>query len=123
MGVSVVGEDVTPIGRQEYSVIVDKVIKSGADGLFVVTTGSDTITLLKQAGQVRLPGRLKIFGTGFLDDDAAMAVGPDVVGVNTVARYHFSYDTPGNKAFVAAYRVRYTEWSNAYAANACDGFI
>ena len=121
MGVSVVGEDFAPIGSQDYSVIVDKVIKSGADGLFVVTTGSDTITLLKQAGQVRLPGRLKIFGTGFLDDDAAMAVGPDVVGVNTVARYHFSYDTPANKAFVEAYRKKYNEWPNAYAGHAYDG--
>ena len=81
----------------------------------------DTITLLKQAGQVNLPSKIRIFGTGFLDDDAAMAVGPDVVGVNTVARYHFSFDTPQNKRFVEAYRKKYNEWPNAYAGHAFDG--
>ena len=121
MGVKVAGEDFAAIGSQDYSVIIDKVAKSGADGLFIVTTGADTITLLKQAGQVKLGSKVKIFGTGFLDDDAAMAVGPDVVGVKTVARYHFSYDTPANKAFVEAYRKKYDEWPNAYAGHAFDG--
>lgn len=121
MGVAVAGEDFAPIGSQDYSVIIDKVIKSGADGLFVVTTGADTITLLKQAGQVKLPARVRIFGTGFLDDDAAQAVGPDVVGVNSVARYHFTHDTPANRKFVDAYRKKYNEWPNAYAGHAYDG--
>lgn len=121
MGVKVAGEDFAAIGSQDYSVIIDKIAKSGADGVFVVTTGADTITLLKQAGQVKLGSKVKIFGTGFLDDDAAMAVGPDVVGVKTVARYHFSYDTPANKKFVEAYRKKYNEWPNAYAGHAYDG--
>lgn len=121
LGATVVGEDFTPIGSQDYSVIIDKVIKSGADGMYVVTTGADTITLLKQAGQVKLPTKVKIFGTGFLDDDAAMAVGPEVVGVNTVARYHFTFDTPANRRFVEAYRKKYNEWPNAYAGHAFDG--
>jgi ABC-type branched-subunit amino acid transport system substrate-binding protein len=121
MGVAVAGEDFAPIGNQDYSIIIDKIAKSGADGLFVTMTGADTITFLKQAGQVKLNDRVPIFGTGFLDDDAANAVGPDVVGVNTVARYHFSYDTPENKAFVEAYRKKYNEWPNAYAGHAYDG--
>lgn len=121
LGVSVAGEDFAAIGSQDYSVIIDKIAKSGAQGVFVVTTGADTITFLKQAGQVKLGSKTKIFGTGFLDDDAAMAVGPDVVGVKTVARYHFSYDTPANKKFVEAYRKKYNEWPNAYAGHAYDG--
>lgn len=121
LGVAVVGEDFAPIGNQDYSIIIDKVAKSGAQGLFVTMTGADTITFLKQAGQVKLNDRVPIFGTGFLDDDAANAIGPDVVGVNTVARYHFSYDTPENKAFVEAYRKKFNEWPNAYAGHAYDG--
>ena len=121
LGVGTAGEDFAPIGSQDYSIIIDKISKSGADGVFVVTTGADTITFLKQAGQVKLNSRIPIFGTGFLDDDAAAAVGPDVVGVKTVARYHFSYDTPANKRFVEAYRKKYNEWPNAYAGHAYDG--
>jgi branched-chain amino acid transport system substrate-binding protein len=121
LGVAAVGEDFAPIGNQDYSIIIDKIAKSGADGLFVTMTGADTITFLKQAGQVKLNSSVPIFGTGFLDDDAANAVGPAVVGVNTVARYHFSYDTPENRAFVEAYRKKYNEWPNAYAGHAYDG--
>lgn len=121
LGVAAAGEDFAPIGNQDYSIIIDKIAKSGADGLFVTMTGADTITFLKQAGQVKLNSSVPIFGTGFLDDDAANAVGPAVVGVNTVARYHFSYDTPENKAFVEAYRKKYNEWPNAYAGHAYDG--
>lgn len=121
LGVAAAGEDFAPIGNQDYSIIIDKIAKSGADGLFVTMTGADTITFLKQAGQVKLNSSVPIFGTGFLDDDAANAVGPAVVGVNTVARYHFSYDTPQNKAFVEAYRKKYNEWPNAYAGHAYDG--
>lgn len=121
LGVTVAGEDFAPIGNQDFSIIIDKVAKSGAQGLFVTMTGADTITFLKQAGQVKLNDRVPIFGTGFLDDDAANAIGPDVVGVNTVARYHFSYDTPENKAFVEAYRKKFNEWPNAYAGHAYDG--
>jgi len=121
LGVTVAGEDFAPIGSQDYSIIIDKIAKSGAQGVLVITTGSDTITFLKQAGQVKLSSRVQIFGTGFLDDDAAVAVGPDVVGVKTVARYHFSYDTPTNRKFVDAYRKKYNEWPNAYAGHAYDG--
>jgi len=123
LGVKSAGEDFAPIGSQDYSIIIDKIGKSGADGVFVVTTGADTITFLKQAGQVKLNSRIPIFGTGFLDDDTAAAVGPDVVGVKTVARYHFSYDTPTNKRFVEAYRKRYNEYPNAYAGHAYDGLM
>ena len=66
--------DFAPIGNQDYSIIIDK-IAVGADGLFVTRTGADTITFLKQAGQVKLNSSVPI-GTGFLDDDAANAVGP-----------------------------------------------
>ena len=60
IGVQSAGEDFAPIGSQDYSIIIDKISKSGADGVFVVTTGSDTITFLKQAGQVRLNSRIPI---------------------------------------------------------------
>ena len=41
MGVTVAGEDFAAIGSQDYSVIIDKVAKSGAQGLFIVTGSFD----------------------------------------------------------------------------------
>lgn len=121
MGVSVLGLDYVPLGSQDYAVVIEKIVKSGAEGVMVGISGADAITFLKQAGQVKLASKVKIFGVGFLDDDVATAVGPDSVGVKTVARYHFSFDTAANKKFVATYRKKYNEWPNAYAGHAYDG--
>ena len=120
IGVKILGVDFTPIGNQDYSLVIDKVAKSGADGVLVVTAGADSSTFLKQAGQVKLGSKVKIFGVGF-DDNDAMAVGKDIAGVNSVARYHFSYDTPANRKFVEAYRKKYNEYPDAMAGNAYDG--
>lgn len=120
IGVKILGVDFTPIGNQDYSLVIDKVAKSGADGVLVVTAGADSSTFLKQAGQVKLGSKVKIFGVGF-DDNDAMAVGKDIVGVNSVARYHFSYDNPANRKFVEAYRKKYNEYPDAMAGNAYDG--
>lgn len=120
IGVKILGVDFTPIGNQDYSLVIDKVAKSGADGVLVVTAGADSSTFLKQAGQVNLGAKVKIFGVGF-DDNDALAVGKDIVGVNSVARYHFSYDTSANRQFVEAYRKKYNAYPDAMAGNAYDG--
>ncbi len=120
IGVNILGVDFTPIGNPDYSLVIDKVAKSGAEGVLVVTAGADSSTFLKQAGQVKLGSKVKIFGVGFDDNDAA-AVGKDIAGVNSVARYHFSYDTPANRKFVEAYRKKYNEYPDAMAGNAYDG--
>lgn len=120
IGVKISGIDFTPIGNQDYSLVIDKVLKSGVDGVLVVTAGADSSTFLKQAGQLKLGSKVKIFGVGFDDNDAA-AVGKDIAGVQSVARYHFTYDTPANRRFVEAYRKRYNEFPDSMAGNAYDG--
>ncbi len=120
IGVKILGVDFTPLGTPDYSLVINKVAQSGADGVLLVTAGADSSTFLKQAGQVSLARKLKIFGVGFDDNDAA-AVGKDIVGVQSVARYHFSYDTPANRKFVEAYRKKFNEYPDAMAGNAYDG--
>lgn len=120
-GVTIIGQDFIANGSQDYSLIIDKVAKSGAEGLFVATGGADTITLLKQAGDVKLANKAKIFGVGILDDDVVTAVGPALIGVSSVARYHHSINSNANKKFVEAYRKKYNELPNAYAGHAFDG--
>lgn len=121
LGVSVVGQDFNANGSQDFSLIVDKVAKSGAEATFVAMGGADTITLLRQAGQVRLGEKTKIFGVGILDDDILAAAGPQAAGVTSVVRYHYSISTPANRKFVEAYRQKYNELPNTYAGHAYDG--
>jgi branched-chain amino acid transport system substrate-binding protein len=121
VGIEIVGNDYAPLGNRDYSVIVDKMAKSDADGIAVMVTGNDAVTFLKQSGQVGLNKTKVQFGPVLQDETLAAAVGPAAVGVYSGVRYHFSVDNPANKKFVEAYRAKYNEWPSSFAGEAYDG--
>ena len=120
-GIAIVGNDYAPLGNRAYSVIVDKMAKSDADGIAVIVTGNDAVTFLKQSGQVGLNKIKTQFGPVLQDETLAAAVGPAAVGVYSGVRYHFTVDNPANKKFVEAYRAKYNEWPSSFAGEAYDG--
>ncbi|MET4119858.1 ABC-type branched-subunit amino acid transport system substrate-binding protein [Bradyrhizobium sp. JR1.5] len=120
-GIEIVGNDYAPLGNRDYSVIVDKMAKSDADGIAVIVTGNDAVTFLKQSGQVGLNKSKVQFGPVLQDETLAAGVGPASVGVYSGVRYHFSVDNPANKKFVEAYRAKYNEWPSSFAGEAYDG--
>ncbi|MZR32374.1 ABC transporter substrate-binding protein [Sneathiella litorea] len=120
-GVEIVGIDYPPLGNRDYSVIIDKISKTDADGVILIVTGSDGVTFLKQAGQAGLGKNKVLFGPVLQDEVLAAAVGPDAVGAASGVRYHYSLDNPANKAFVEAYRAKYNEWPDSFAGEAFDG--
>ncbi len=121
VGLEIVGNDYAPLGNRDYSVIVDKMAKSDADGIAVMVTGNDAVTFLKQSGQVGLNKTKVQFGPVLQDETLAAAVGPAAVGVYSGVRYHFTVDNPANKKFVEAYRAKYNEWPSSFAGEAYDG--
>jgi branched-chain amino acid transport system substrate-binding protein len=120
-GIEAIGVDYPPLGNRDFSVIVDKMAKSEADGIVAIITGNDGVTFVKQAGQVGLGKNKVIFGPVLQDDSFAAATGPAALGVYTGVRYHFSVDNPANKKFVEAYRAKYNDWPSAFAGEAYDG--
>lgn len=120
-GVEIVGNDYAPLGNRDFSVIIDKMAKSDADGIVVVATGNDGITFVKQAGQVELGKDRVIFGPVLQDDIFAAATGPAALGVNSGVRYHYSLDNPTNNAFVKGYQDTHDALPSAFAGEAYDG--
>ncbi|MDF1486070.1 ABC transporter substrate-binding protein [Ramlibacter sp. H39-3-26] len=120
-GVEIVGADFAPLGNRDYSSIVDKIARSNADGVALFMTGSDAVTMVKQAGQVNLGASRAIFGPVIADETMAAGVGPASIGVQSGVRYHFSVDSPANRAFVEAYRKKYNEFPSSAAGEAYDG--
>jgi branched-chain amino acid transport system substrate-binding protein len=121
-GIAVVGMDFTPIGTKDYAILLDKALKSGADGLALIVVGGDTVTSLKQGGDIGLPSKMKVMGTMLMDETQGQAVGPaGALGVHSTLRYHFTQDTPRNRKFVAAYKAKYGELPSQYAGEAYDG--
>ncbi len=120
-GVQIAGEDFPPLGSKDYSVIIDKVLKSGADTVVVVAAGNDAIGFVKQSHEVGLGKKVKIMGPVLLDDTLARAVGPGAEGVMSAQRYHASLQNPSNQKFVEAYRKKYGEPPDWVAGEAYDG--
>ncbi|NMM38244.1 MAG: ABC transporter substrate-binding protein [Glaciimonas sp.] len=120
-GIEIVGADFPPFGNRDYSSIVDKIARSNADGVALFMTGSDSVTMLKQAGQVNLGKTRKIFGPVTADETMAAGVGPSSIGVNSGVRYHYSQDNAANRKFVEAYRKKYNEFPSSAAGEAYDG--
>lgn len=121
LGIKVVGRDYPPLNASDYSVIVDKIARSGADAAFVYIGGNPGIAFVKQAGQVNLGAKVKIFGPVLMNETTAVAAGPGAVGVYSGTRYHFTIDNPNNKAFVEAFRKKYNKYPDENAGEAYDG--
>lgn len=121
LGMTIVGNDFAPLGNRDFSVIIDKIAKTDADGVAVVVTGNDAVTFLKQSGQVGL-GKSKVqFGPVLQDETLAAAVGPAAVGTYSGVRYHFTAESPANKNFVEKYRAKFGDWPSSFAGEAYDG--
>jgi branched-chain amino acid transport system substrate-binding protein len=120
-GITVVGEEFHPTPNRDFSILLNKALQSGADSLYTVSQGNDAITLLKQAAEVGLKERMKLFGPGVLDDVIMKAVGAAGIGVGSTIRYHWSEDFPANRAFVELYRRKFGEVPSGNAGDAYDG--
>ena len=121
-GIEIVGADFPPLGNRDYSSILDKVARSNADGVALFMSGSDSVTTIKQAGQINLGASRTIFGPPLADATVAAGAGAAGVGVYSAVRYDFSLDNAANKAFVEAYRKKYDgEFPSSAAGEAYDG--
>jgi branched-chain amino acid transport system substrate-binding protein len=117
-GVQIAGEDFPPMGSKDYSIIVDKALRSGADAVVFVGAGNDAVGFLKQAHEVGLTKKAQILGPVLIDDTVAKAVGPASEGVMSALRYHASLDNAANKRFVEAYRKKFGELPDMVAGEA-----
>lgn len=120
-GIEIVGEEFHPTPNRDFSILINKAVQSGADALHAVSQGNDAATLLKQAAEVGLKDKMKLFGPGVVDEVIIKAVGAAGVGVGSTIRYHWSEDFPANHAFVERYRKKFGEYPSANAGDAYDG--
>ncbi|MHB8765820.1 MAG: ABC transporter substrate-binding protein [Deferrisomatales bacterium] len=119
-GVVVTGEDFPSLGSKDFTVIINKAVQSGADSICLTLFGNDSVIFLKQAAEVGLGSRLKIFGPVILDEISAKAVGEGSVGVLSAVRQHFSLDNAANRRFTDLYRKKYGDWPGWAAGEAYD---
>ena len=120
-GIEIVGEEFHPTPNRDFSILIDKALRSGADAVYAISQGNDAVTLVKQANEVGLKDKIKLFGPGIVDEVIMRAVGPAGVGVGSTIRYHWTEDFPANRDFVERYRNKFGEYPSANAGDAYDG--
>lgn len=114
-GKTVVSENYPPLGSNDYAAFIQKVLDSGAQGMWVALAGRDAITFARQAKQFGLLDKVTTAGISFTTDGTVKVLGDIVKGVNTIINYSSTLDTPANRKFVA-------DWAKAYPGDAPTNF-
>jgi branched-chain amino acid transport system substrate-binding protein len=107
-GKQVVSTQFAPLGTTDFGSFITKIKSSGADGLFVLESGADAATFVKQGAQFKLFDSMKAVVTqSMLAEPLFPAMGDSIVGWYDRGSYMQQVDTPKNKAFVDAYTKKY----------------
>jgi len=104
--VEFVGEDFTPLGTKDFAAYINKIDAAKPDAVFLGIWGADFITFLKQAKQLGLKDKAKLFAP-LIDVPVLKAAGDAAVGLASHSRYFFTLDTPQNREFVEKIAKRY----------------
>ena len=107
MGGTVTEEIYTPFGVTDFAPYFAKIDVDEIDAIYVFFFGGDAISFVKQWSEYGLKERVSVVGIGITDGALLQAEGDAALGIETVANYSSEYDTPVNKAFVAAYEAKY----------------
>lgn len=107
-GKTVVSENYPALGSNDYAAHIQKVIDSGAQGMWVALAGRDAITFARQAKQFGLFDKVTTGGVSFTTDGTVKVLGDVVQGIHTIINYSSTLDTPGNKKFVADFSKAYS---------------
>ena len=110
MGGQVIGEFYPPMGTTDFAPYIAKLAPyiGKADRAWAFFTGGDAIRFVNQYAEYGLKEKLKLFCEEGVTDEANLPSQRDAaVGIESYARYCFSYDSPENKRWVALYQKTY----------------
>lgn len=107
VGKVVVSDDYAGLGTNDFAPYIQKIIDSGAEGLWVALAGRDAVNFAQQAKQFGLIDRLKVAGVSFVTDNTVNTLGDTATGIYGIVNYSSTLDTEANAEFVAAWSEKY----------------
>lgn len=114
LSAQVVTEGYAGLGTNDFAPYIQKILDSGAEGVWVALAGRDAINFAQQARQFGLTDKLKVAGVSFVTDNTVKTLGDVSKGIYGIINYSSTLDTPANKAFVDAWAKKYP---NTWPAN------
>ena len=107
LGGKVTKEQFLPFGTTDFAPYFTKIDVKNTDAVYAFFFGGDAISFIKQYTEYGLKGRMPFLGIAVTDGALIKAEGEAALGIETVANYCPTFDTPVNKKFVAAYEKKF----------------
>ncbi len=104
---TIVSENYSPFGTNDFAPYIQKIRDSGAEGLWVALAGRDAINFATQAKQFGLFDNVFTAGVSFVTDNTVKTLGEASKGIWGIINYSSTLDTPANKKFVADWGKKY----------------
>ena len=116
-GVAIDSENGILTSEANFLALATKLASSDVDGIYVGAPPEITANLAIQLRQAGLPAKVRIVGPSSLASQKYMKTGGSAVeGSIIIADYSVNSANPLNAAFVAAYKARYKETPDNWAA-------
>jgi urea transport system substrate-binding protein len=107
-GMTIVGEEYTPLGSTEYGTIINKIRQAKPDAVFNTLNGDSNVAFFKQLKSAAItPAQVPVISVSVAEEEVR-GIGPDNVAGDLVAwNYYQTTDNPKNVEFVKAYKAKY----------------
>jgi urea transport system substrate-binding protein len=107
-GMTILGEQYTPLGATEYGTIVNKLKAAAPDFVFNTLNGDSNVAFFKQLKAAGLTDKTMPTMSVSIAEDEVRGVGVDnLVGHLVAWNYYQTTDNAQNTAFVKAYKAKY----------------
>lgn len=107
-GITIVGEEYTPLGHTEYSTVVNKLKDAKPDAVFNTLNGDSNVAFFKQFKAAGLTAaQMPVMSVSVAEEETRGIGAENIAGHLTAWNYYQTTDTPANKTFVEAYKKKF----------------
>jgi urea transport system substrate-binding protein len=107
-GMTILGEEYTPLGTTEYSTLVNKVVQAKPDAVFNTLNGDSNVAFFKQLKSVGATADTLPVMSVSIAEEEVKGIGVDNIAGQLVAwNYYQTTQGKTNDAFVKAFKAKY----------------
>ena len=107
-GMTILGEEYTPLGHTEYSTVVNKLQQARPDAVFNTLNGDSNVAFFKQLRSSGITSAAMPAVSVSVAEEEVVGIGPDNVAGHLVAwNYYKTTSGARNETFVKAFKAKY----------------
>ena len=107
-GMTIAGEEYTPLGNTEYSTIVNKLTLAKPDAVFNTLNGDSNVAFFKQLRSAGVTAKTMPTVSVSVAEEEVVGIGPDNIAGHVVAwNYYQTTEGATNTSFVKAFKAKY----------------